>query len=246
MLINMSWLNASEHSVNIWEDSFSRFDFTCLDDFVFEDPSLAAPVVSGTLDDMALGPDLSHTILTEVAEEYRHPRHWSKEEDDLLGALLEKYGQNWALIANYFPYKPTARVVKRWMLKHNPQVKRSRWTPEEDQLILELFNQHGGNWELMSREFSGRLPDSIKNRFYGTIKKRLNSEQLEKIKIRSVISRRRKKPEAGLEDSKETDLNLQEKSKRVSELYKKMATIEAFIYQTKKDIKQIRDTDPNN
>jgi hypothetical protein len=46
---------------------------------------------------------------------------------------------------------------------------------EEDTKIIELYNKIGGKWIKIAKEFPGRCPDAIKNRYYSVLRKHSNS-----------------------------------------------------------------------
>ena len=246
----MSWLEPFEFSENIWDDSFSDLEITSID------PDLQ-PLhpISGTLDDIAQQPDISHSSLKQVDLEFQHPKHWSKEEDDLLTELVEQFNQDWSTITQSFPYKNPKAVIKRWMQKNSPTAK-SKWTPEEDEIILDCYTKYGGVWNMMSKRLKGRLPECIKNRFYGTLKKRLSREQKESIDLHKAIASKRLRP-WGKEDEFDIDfesasmkevsesVDLGDRSRKVDSLYKKIAAIEAFISKTRIEIKQLNTKNTN-
>ena len=50
-------------------------------------------------------------------------------------------------------------------------MKKGDWTTEEDFKLFSLFNIHGSSWTKLTKHFMGRTENSIKNRFYSTIRK---------------------------------------------------------------------------
>ena len=53
----------------------------------------------------------------------------------------------------------------------NPQVKKGEWTIEEDFKIYLLYSQYGGKWSKIALNFPNRTENSIKNRFYSSLRK---------------------------------------------------------------------------
>ena len=103
-----------------------------------------------------------------------HYTKWTREEDDLLKDAAERSKRDWPVVAKLFPGKTTACVRKRWDLKHNPNTKKTKWTPDEDELILKLKKELGGGfWKDMSKHLPGRPPDAIKNRYYSVLRRRV-------------------------------------------------------------------------
>lgn len=60
-----------------------------------------------------------------------------------------------------------------------PEVKRGNWTPEEDKLIFRLYHEHGSKWTVIAQFLDGRTENSIKNRFYSTLRKYTQKEKPE-------------------------------------------------------------------
>ena len=49
---------------------------------------------------------------------------------------------------------------------------RKRWTPEQDQTIIDMYLTHGGNWKKIAEKV-GRPVDAVKNRYYSSLKKKI-------------------------------------------------------------------------
>lgn len=81
--------------------------------------------VTGTLDDISPEPATYHKSKPNLNQ-------WTKVEDDLLSSLVEKHGLDWSEISLHLPNKKITAIRKRYFAKHDPSVKRTKWTPEED------------------------------------------------------------------------------------------------------------------
>jgi hypothetical protein len=53
----------------------------------------------------------------------------------------------------------------------NPKVLKGQWEPEEDLLIFQLYSNLGSHWSTISISFPHRTENSIKNRFYSTLRR---------------------------------------------------------------------------
>jgi len=53
----------------------------------------------------------------------------------------------------------------------NPGVKKGNWEAEEDFLIFKLFTEFGSQWSKINLHFERRTENSIKNRFYSTLRR---------------------------------------------------------------------------
>jgi hypothetical protein len=120
--------------------------------------------------------------------------------------------------------------------------------------------KYGGNWKKIAVELPGRPADSIKNRYYSTLKKRLPPE-LRSSRQRYLRLAPTSNPEPVLPETPasvdkffafeepspvnpspaddKTVLDLTEKKERIMNIYSKMARLEAFLNHTKQEIKRI-------
>jgi hypothetical protein len=53
----------------------------------------------------------------------------------------------------------------------NPNVKKGDWSKEEDLRLFILFSKYSSSWSKLTKHFKGRTENSIKNRYYSTIRK---------------------------------------------------------------------------
>jgi len=104
---------------------------------------------------------------------YKNRFPWTSEEDYLLADLVHKYGQNWSIIASSLPGRTGKQVRERFLNNLDPTINRNKFSPEEDENIIELYTKFGPKWKEMTKEFSGRTENMIKNRFYSHIKKKM-------------------------------------------------------------------------
>lgn len=67
----------------------------------------------------------------------------------------------------------TPKEVKdRYKSKLNPNLKRGRFTKEEDQIILSIYEQMGPRWKEAVKLMPNRTENMVKNRFYSYLKKK--------------------------------------------------------------------------
>ena len=116
---------------------------------------------------------------------------WSKEEDERLlshvNSALVSFGHSnglddiktiqasmeitkkvqWEAIAIHFEAqnRKGKDLRKRWTGSLDPNLKKGKWTPEEDQLLLKAYDKHGSHWLVISLEIGGRTEDQCAKRY---------------------------------------------------------------------------------
>ena len=103
---------------------------------------------------------------------------WKEEEDLMLMEWVRKNGAtNWSKATKVIRGRSGKQIRERWFNTLNPNVKKGEWSAAEDALIFDLYAQIGARWTQIAAEFNGRTENSIKNRFYSTLR-RVASEQV--------------------------------------------------------------------
>ena len=97
---------------------------------------------------------------------------WSAHEDLLLKQWVDTQGpQKWSLCAKNIIGRSGKQCRERWFNILNPDVRKGEWKQEEDALIFQMFQTCGPKWTMIAGYLEGRTENSIKNRFYSTIRK---------------------------------------------------------------------------
>jgi hypothetical protein len=97
---------------------------------------------------------------------------WSPDEDELLRSWVATEGPTkWSGCATNIQGRSGKQCRERWFNILDPEVKKGEWKPEEDSLIFQLYNTYGPRWTQIAKHLNGRTENSIKNRFYTTIRK---------------------------------------------------------------------------
>ncbi len=91
--------------------------------------SASRVVVDAAADDAVTTPTLAA----------RPPKHhhvpWTKEEDARLQRMQEKYGNKWSTVAGFLPGRTGQQCAQRWRHRVNPNIRRDKWTKEEDDKV---------------------------------------------------------------------------------------------------------------
>jgi hypothetical protein len=97
---------------------------------------------------------------------------WTIEEDNLLAEWVNKEGPcKWSLCGEFIKGRSGKQCRERWFNTLNPVVIKGSWTAKEDFLIFELFSKYGSRWSQITSHLKGRSENSIKNRFYSTLRR---------------------------------------------------------------------------
>ena len=71
-------------------------------------------------------------------------------------------------MAKYIPGRTGQQCAQRWRHRVNPNIKKEKWTPEEDRLLVRLVHQHGSAWAEISRGLEVR-PSSARSSYSGLV-----------------------------------------------------------------------------
>ncbi|KAH0838554.1 hypothetical protein J3R83DRAFT_6874 [Lanmaoa asiatica] len=98
-------------------------------------------------------------------------RPWTAREDQLLANAVAVHGQvdNWKAVALSVPGRTNKACRKasipRWLHSLSPSVKKTAWSKEEDNLLLELYKIHSAKWAVIARNIPGRTDDACSKRY---------------------------------------------------------------------------------
>lgn len=105
--------------------------------------------------------------------------NFSRQDDLKIIELVDSYGKNWKKISSFFEGYPPDIIERRFKNKLDPKLKHTKFSSEEDEKIITLYNQLGNKWKEIASFFPDRNVNMIKNRYYSFLKRKMfNSEQI--------------------------------------------------------------------
>ncbi|CAL9136720.1 unnamed protein product [Musa textilis] len=98
---------------------------------------------------------------------------WTSAEDAILVAYVKKHGEgNWNAVQKHTGLSRCGKSCRlRWANHLRPNLKKGAFTPEEEQLIIELHAKMGNKWARMAAYLPGRTDNEIKNYWNTRIKR---------------------------------------------------------------------------
>ncbi|KAL5198462.1 hypothetical protein ABZP36_001974 [Zizania latifolia] len=100
---------------------------------------------------------------------------WTPEEDEKLVAYIKEHGQsNWRTLPKNAGLARCGKSCRlRWTNYLRPDIKRGRFSFEEEEAIIQLHNILGNKWSAIAARLPGRTDNEIKNYWNTHIRKRL-------------------------------------------------------------------------
>jgi hypothetical protein len=91
---------------------------------------------------------------------------WTTKEDTVLLQQVDLYGpRKWSEIAKCIPGRIGKQCRERWMNHLDPDVIKSEWTAEEDQILFDQQKVFGNRWSKIAKFLVGRSENNVKNRW---------------------------------------------------------------------------------
>jgi len=98
-------------------------------------------------------------------KEMKEKSFWTKYEDDLLlGFIKQSQNKNWRLISEYVKTKSPQQCAYRYG-KLMSDMSRKKWNRKDDIKLIELVENFGQNWDLISKEFGDRSERDVESRY---------------------------------------------------------------------------------
>ncbi|KAK2644226.1 hypothetical protein Ddye_019421 [Dipteronia dyeriana] len=124
---------------------------------------------------------------------------WTQEEDQKLIDYIQKHGYgNWRTLPNNAGLQRCGKSCRlRWTNYLRPDIKRGRFSFEEEETIIQLHSILGNKWSAIAGRLPGRTDNEIKNYWNTHIRKRLlrmgidpvtHSPRLDLLDLSSILS----------------------------------------------------------
>ncbi|KAK4365416.1 hypothetical protein RND71_016774 [Anisodus tanguticus] len=113
---------------------------------------------------------------------------WSPEEDEKLIRYITTHGYGcWSEVPQKAGLQRCGKSCRlRWINYLRPDIRRGRFTPEEEKLIISLHGAVGNRWAHIASHLPGRTDNEIKNYWNSWIKKKLKKPSKPSTKTTSI------------------------------------------------------------
>ncbi|BAT87925.1 hypothetical protein VIGAN_05135000 [Vigna angularis var. angularis] len=100
---------------------------------------------------------------------------WTAEEDHILVSHIQRYGHgNWRALPKQAGLLRCGKSCRlRWINYLRPDIKRGKFSKEEEDTILKLHEILGNRWSAIATSLPGRTDNEIKNFWHTHLKKRI-------------------------------------------------------------------------
>ncbi|KAG9302553.1 hypothetical protein G9A89_007257 [Geosiphon pyriformis] len=108
--------------------------------------------------------DIERVPALKSSSQKQISRRWTKEEDEELMKLVQQYGKRWVKISHLFHGKKSfVQISKRYSNHLDPTITTTRFTPEENQILLKTLQKFGEDWEKIRESMPERSLTKIQD-----------------------------------------------------------------------------------
>ena len=98
---------------------------------------------------------------------------FTAEEDSLIKKLVKRYGTNsWLTIASNMENRSSRQIKERWFNYLKPGIIHSKWTKDEEKLLLEKHKELGSRWKYIATFIKNRTEVDVKNHYRMMMRKK--------------------------------------------------------------------------
>ncbi|CAA0219091.1 unnamed protein product [Arabidopsis thaliana] len=114
---------------------------------------------------------------------------WTAEEDQKLGAYINEHGVcDWRSFPKRAGLQRCGKSCRlRWLNYLKPGIRRGKFTPQEEEEIIQLHAVLGNRWAAMAKKMQNRTDNDIKNHWNSCLKKRLSRKGIDPMTHEPII-----------------------------------------------------------
>lgn len=138
------------------------------------------------------------------------PKFTAEEDAELIQIVQKQGSKGWAKIAKKLKTKSAKQCRERWTNYLNPTLSFEAWTKEDDDLLVDKFQEFGTQWRILRSYFPNRSVNNIRNRVI-QLKKRIKQRGDKRV---SKAGRTKK---IQIKKKVETVMKIEEKEEKIEE-----------------------------
>ena len=101
------------------------------------------------------------------------------DEDNLIKDLVGKFGiKAWGKISLQLPGRTARQCRERYVYYLQPHLVNGPWTEEEEQLLIQKFQQYGSKWAKIATFFESRSDVNLKNHWAAMKRRKIVNENV--------------------------------------------------------------------